>query len=76
MNSGFACGIFNFFLAHFTAHAVGDIVTNRAGEQERFLLHNANLRAQIITRIVVEVYAIQQNSATVDIIKTWQKVDQ
>ncbi len=55
VNGGGLGGGYNLGIGHLPTHAVGDVLTNGAGEQEWFLLYNTNLAAQVMTGIVLQV---------------------
>ena len=43
----------HFLVRHLAAHAVGDVLADRAGEQEGFLLDDADLPAQVARGVVL-----------------------
>jgi len=55
----------HFLVAHLAPHAIGDVFPDGAREQERFLLHNADLLAQIAARIFAQLHAVDGDAALI-----------
>ena len=67
---------FDLFLSHASTHTIQNILADRAAEQERLLLHNTDLLAQILARIIAQFHAIEQDLSTSVIVEARQQVDQ
>src|SRR5439155_21142929 len=53
-----------------------DILGNRAGKQDGHLWHKTDFRAQILLRHLADIHAIDQEVATVDIVKARDQANQ
>ena len=71
MNSGCAGSFFNFLIRYIPAHPVGNIFADRAGEQERFLLNDADLLTQVFARVTVQFHPVQQDLTPGVFIEPW-----
>ena len=73
--SGFG-GALHFFLRDVASNTVGDVLADRAAEQERFLFHDADLLAQVGTRVILQFHAVQQDAPAGVFVEARQQVDQ
>ena len=56
--------------------AVADVLRDGAGEEDRLLRHEADLRAQLLLRHLAHVHAVHQDAAAVDVVEARNQVDQ
>ena len=76
MDGGSPRGFVHFLIADNAFDAVNDILADGAGEEERLLFDDADLLAQVMDGIVIDIASIQVHSAGGDIIKARQQVHQ
>ena len=76
MDGGRAAAAFDFFVRHLASHTVGDVVADGAREQERFLLDDADLAAQVVARVLLEFDAVEQDAPAGVVVEARQQVDQ
>ena len=72
---GPGCG-FDLVVRHLPAHAVGDVLADGTREQEGLLLDDADLLAQEVARIVLQLDAVQGQAAAGIVVEAGQQVDQ
>ncbi len=72
MDGGGFRGALDLVLRHVAANAVGDVLADRAAEQERFLLHDANLLTEVGARIILQLHAVEQDAPACIFMETRQ----
>src|SRR5271165_2688996 len=56
--------------------AITDIIVDGSCEQHGLLWHKTDLRAQMLLRHLAGLYTVNQNLSTINVVKTWDQVDQ
>ena len=69
-------GFDHFLVGHVAPNAIGDVLADGAGEEEGLLFHDADLLAQVMAGIVLELHAVQVDCAAGVFVKARQQVDQ
>ena len=72
---GFGCPL-NFFLRDVSPNTVGDVLADRAAEQEGFLLHDPDLLSQISPRVIPKFHAVDQNTTASVFMEAGQQIHQ
>ncbi len=68
--------LFHLCIRHLPVQAVGDVVADGGGEQERFLLHDADLAAQVGAGDVPQLHAVDGDAASCIVVEPGQQVHQ
>ena len=66
----------HLFIGHVTPDAIGDVVADGAREEERLLLDDADLAAQVASGVLRQWLAVQSDRPAGRLIKARQQVDQ